>query len=64
MTCDQTLGTCTCKSGVLGRRCDECGEGFYGLLLMDNNPGVCKRKHVHDVSFNSVASMSATCFVC
>ena len=31
LTCDEETGRCSCKTGVRGRKCDECPSGFYGF---------------------------------
>ncbi len=30
-SCDQTNGSCTCKTGVAGLTCDRCDEGYYSF---------------------------------
>lgn len=30
--CDTHTGQCPCKMGVEGLKCDECSDGFFGLL--------------------------------
>ena len=39
VTCEPYMGQCTCKTGVTGRRCDECGIMSFHLT----NAG-CERK--------------------
>lgn len=31
LTCDEETGSCTCKTGVRGRKCDTCPYGSYGF---------------------------------
>lgn len=37
--CHASSGQCTCKLDVVGRRCDTCASGFYGLS--EANPFGC-----------------------
>ncbi|XP_050515179.1 laminin subunit gamma-1-like [Diabrotica virgifera virgifera] len=30
--CDQTTGTCSCKSHVVGFNCDRCEDGYYNIM--------------------------------
>ncbi|VDO14203.1 unnamed protein product [Rodentolepis nana] len=39
--CDPYTGDCTCKANVIGRTCDRCKPGTYGM--MDNDPLGCKQ---------------------
>ena len=43
-TCDAGTGQCPCKELIQpgNRRCDSCSDGYYGLLLSENQPGICK----------------------
>ena len=40
--CDSLTGQCRCKRGVGGLHCDECQEGYYGLI----SKGECLSKFV------------------
>ncbi|XP_014675013.1 PREDICTED: laminin subunit gamma-1-like [Priapulus caudatus] len=37
----QVSGQCMCRRGIVGQRCDLCGDGFYGLLV-EPDIGTCK----------------------
>ena len=52
--CDPVSGQCACKPDSVGRMCDTCRDGFYGMT--ENNPFGCIRKlvklayHIHHTS--------------
>ncbi len=31
VSCNQTDGSCSCKTGVTGLTCDTCADGFYNF---------------------------------
>lgn len=37
--CDSVSGQCRCKQGVTGLQCDQCVDGYYGLV----SKGECLR---------------------
>ncbi|XP_071790086.1 usherin-like isoform X2 [Asterias amurensis] len=39
--CHQTTGICTCKTNVIGEKCDRCNYGFFNLSA--SNPEGCQR---------------------
>ena len=43
-TCDNNTGRCTCKPHIVGTKCDQCDEGYYGWSWPD-----CKRKYFSDL---------------
>lgn len=40
--CDPGDGQCVCKVGVVGLKCDECQEEFYGLTAAG-----CEGKYIY-----------------
>lgn len=38
-------GQCRCKENVVGSRCEQCRDGFFGLSA--NDPRGCQRKFPH-----------------
>ena len=40
-SCDNNTGRCTCKPNIVGAKCDQCDEGYYGWSWPD-----CERKYL------------------
>ena len=34
-TCDNNTGICACKPHIVGAKCDQCDEGYYGWSWPD-----------------------------
>ena len=34
-SCDAHTGSCTCKPHIVGAKCDQCDEGYYGWSWPD-----------------------------
>ncbi|CAF0763256.1 unnamed protein product [Adineta steineri] len=43
--CDTTTGMCQCKPNIIGQRCDQCQENYYGLN--ENSPEGCRPCSCH-----------------
>ena len=43
-SCDNNTGRCTCKPNIVGAKCDQCDDGYYGWSWPD-----CERKYFSDL---------------
>ena len=51
--CNKTTGQCPCKAHSLGRQCDVCPSGYYGLSV--NNPEGCLKCQCSNKSSSCVS---------
>ena len=51
--CNKTTGQCPCKEYSVGRQCDTCPSGFYGLSV--NNAEGCLKCQCSNKSSNCVS---------
>jgi hypothetical protein len=44
--CDTTTGQCSCRQGVVGKHCDTCSFGYWGIKkILDSQQSGCLCKY-------------------
>lgn len=60
--CDSMTGQCRCKDGVTGLQCDQCVDGYYGLVSKGECLRTCSYVSWHQ-HFSMFLSSRQFCFM-